>query len=227
METDSKQIRRAEAMAPAASAIHTSNRPTRKSASRASPPPTDINPSVREPGISFSKTGRETPHGTYASAEAFSPARALRGASWVAKYNGLSNEIKVRHYSPKTLQTYTGWVRKFQTFTSSKDPGLLSTQDVKDFLTSLAVKHNVAASSQNQAFNALLFFFRHVLHKEFGKVEDVVRAKRKPYIPTVPSRDEIDAILSHLSPPYDLVVKLLYGRGLRLMECLQLRVNCF
>ena len=85
----------------------------------------------------------------------------------------------------------------------------------------------MAASSQNQAFNALLFFFRHVLHKEFGKVEGVVRAKRKPYIPTVLSRDEIDAILTHLSPPYDLVVKLLYGCGLRLMECMRLRVNCF
>jgi integron integrase len=153
--------------------------------------------------------------------------KALIGTSWRVEYARLSDEIRVRHYSPKTLRTYTGWVRKFQTFTRSKAAGLLSADDVKQFLTALAVKHNVAASTQNQAFNALLFFFRHVLQKEFGKVQGVVRAKRKPYIPVVLSREEINSILAHLSPPYDLVVKLLYGCGLRLSECLQLRVNCF
>lgn len=150
-----------------------------------------------------------------------------KGASWEAEYGVLVNEIKVRHYSPKTLNAYTSWVRKFQAFTKSKDPLSLSTRDVKDFLTSLAVKRAVSASTQNQAFNALLFFFRHVLSKEFGVVDGVVRAKRKPYVPVVLSRPEIDAILTHLSPPYDLVVKLLYGCGLRLFECLNLRVHCF
>lgn len=85
----------------------------------------------------------------------------------------------------------------------------------------------MSASTQNQAFNALLFFYRHVLNKEFGKVEGVVRAKRKPYVPVVLSREEIETILQHLPPPYELVVKLLYGCGLRLSECLQLRVQCF
>jgi len=103
---------------------------------------------------------------------------------------------------------------------------LLSTADVKDFLTSLAVKRRVSASTQNQAFNALLFFFRHVLHKEFGKIDGVVRAKRKRYIPVVLSREEIETILTYLAPPYDLIVKLLSGCGLRLFECLQLRVHC-
>jgi len=84
----------------------------------------------------------------------------------------------------------------------------------------------VSASTQNQAFNALLFFFRHVLHKEFGKVDGVVRAKGKRYIPVVLSREEIETILTYLAPPYDLIVKLLYGCGLRLFECLQLRVHC-
>jgi Phage integrase, N-terminal SAM-like domain len=68
-------------------------------------------------------------------------------------------------------------LRQFQTYTRSKPPALLSTADVKDFLTSLAVKRRVSVSTQNQAFNALLFFFRHVLHKEFGKIDGVVRAK--------------------------------------------------
>jgi integron integrase len=85
----------------------------------------------------------------------------------------------------------------------------------------------VSASTQNQAFNALLFFYRHVLNREFGKIDGVVRAKRRRYIPIVLSREEIDAIIGQLSPPYDLVVKLLYGCGLRISECLQLRVGCF
>jgi len=149
-----------------------------------------------------------------------------KGASWKAEYSLLADEIHVRHYSSKTLKTYKGWVRKFQTFTRSKTPELLSSNDVKEFLTFLAVKRLVASSTQNQAFNALLFFYRHILHKEFGKIDGVVRAKRKPYIPVVLSREEIETILKHLEPPYDLVVKLLYGCGLRLFECLGLRVHC-
>ncbi len=150
-----------------------------------------------------------------------------KGASWEGEYVALANEVKVRHYSPKTLHTYTGWVRKFQAFTKSKQPLSISTHDVKEFLTFLAVKGKVSSSTQNQAFNALLFFFRHALGKEFGAVDGVVRAKRKPHIPVVLSRPEIDAILTRLLPPYDLVVKLLYGCGLRLFECLNLRVHCF
>ncbi len=83
------------------------------------------------------------------------------GASWEAEYSLLADEIHVRHYSSKTLKTYKGWVRKFQTFTSSKTPELLSSNDVKEFLTFLAVKRKVASSTQNQAFNALLFFYPH------------------------------------------------------------------
>jgi integron integrase len=159
--------------------------------------------------------------------EASSKPLGTRGASWETEYAALANEIKVRHYSPKTLNTYRGWARKFQTFTKSKQPPSLSTHDVKEFLTFLAVKRKVSSSTQNQAFNALLFFFRHVLGKEFGAVDGVVRAKRKAYIPVVLSREEIDAIWTLLSPPHDLVVKLLYGCGLRLFECLNLRVHCF
>ena len=147
--------------------------------------------------------------------------------NWQAAYEQLSNEIKVRHYSPKTLKSYSIWVRKLQYFSRSKDTALLSTTDVKEFLTFLAVKQKVSASSQNQAFNALLFFFRHVLNREFGKIDGVVRAKRKPYIPVVLSREEIDAIMANLKYPYDLVVKLLYGCGLRLFECLNLRIQSF
>jgi integron integrase len=153
--------------------------------------------------------------------------RPATGASWKAVYTSLAREIQLRHYSPKTLKSYTRWARQFQNFTRSKEPGLLSTADVKAFLSWLAITRKVSAATQNQAFNALLFFYRHVLNQEFGKIDGVVRAKRKPYIPVVLSRDEIMAILQQLSPPYDLVVKLLYGCGLRLFECLNLRVQNF
>ncbi|MBN2061912.1 MAG: integron integrase [Deltaproteobacteria bacterium] len=147
--------------------------------------------------------------------------------SWQNILTGLSNEIKVRHYSPKTLKSYMIWTRKFQGFNKSKNPEALSPSDVKEFLTFLAVKQKVSASSQNQAFNSLLFLFRNVLKKDFGKVDGVVRAKKRPYIPVVLSREEIDVILKKLPYPYNLMVKLLYGCGLRLFECLNLRVNNF
>ena len=151
--------------------------------------------------------------------------RQITNASWVSVYNELKSEIKIRHYSPSTLKTYTRWTRQFQNFIKSKDPQLLADSDVKYFLTHLAVDRKVAAATQNQAFNALLFFFRHVIKNEFGELKDIPRAKRKPYIPVVLTREEIDAIIANLKYPYDLIVKLLYGCGLRLFECMNLRVS--
>ncbi|MFH2092200.1 MAG: integron integrase [Pseudomonadota bacterium] len=139
----------------------------------------------------------------------------------------LSDEIKVRHYSPKTLKSYRAWALKFQSFLNSKDPSLLDSEDVKRFLTYQAVDLHVSASSQNLAFNALLFFYRHALGKEFGKIDGVVRAKKRPYIPVVLSKDEVHQVIEKLSYPYDLVVKVLYGCGLRLFEGLNLRINNF
>ena len=151
----------------------------------------------------------------------------IKNVDWTSIYNKLNEEIKIRHYSPKTLRAYKGWTQQFQSFAKSKDPELLSNDDVKKFLTFLAVKRKVSASSQNQAFNALLFFFRHVLKKEFGNIKDVPRAKKKPYIPVVLSREEIDLIISALGFPYDLIVKMLYGCGLRISECMNLRAQSF
>lgn len=133
--------------------------------------------------------------------------------------------IKVRHYSPKTLKSYRAWTRKLHGYVHPRPPSTLTNEDVKAFLSYLAVERHVSASSQNQAFNALLFLFRHVLEKNFGQIEGVVRAKRKPYIPTVLSRQEVDRVIAGLGYPYDLVAKLLYGCGLRLFECLKLRVQ--
>jgi len=146
---------------------------------------------------------------------------------WDSTLATLAAEIKVRHYSRKTLKTYANWSRQFQRFLKNKPPQELSTSDVKAYLTYLAVKCNVAASTQNQAFNALLFLYRHALKREFGELRDVPRAKKSLYIPMVLSRPEIDAILNQLSYPYDLFVKVLFGCGLRLFEGLQLRVRDF
>jgi len=148
-------------------------------------------------------------------------------SNWGPAYAALKSEIAIRHYSPKTLRAYSSWVHQLQAFTQSKDPGSLGSDDVKAFLSFLAVERGVSASSQNQAFNALLFFFRHVLKADFGEIKDVPRAKRKPYVPVVLSREEVDRVIGCLSPPYDLVVKLLYGCGLRLFEGIKLRVQDF
>ena len=135
--------------------------------------------------------------------------------------------IKIKHYSPKTLRAYTTWVKEFQGFTRYKDINTLSSSDVKGFLEYLAVKRNVSASTQNLAFNSLLFFYRHIIKIDFGDQKSTLRAKRKPYSPVVLSREEVNVILENLPYPFDLVIKLLYGCGLRLFECLNLRINCF
>ena len=147
--------------------------------------------------------------------------------AWIEAFSTLADEIKVRHYSPKTLKSYRYWAIQFQAFTNSKNPESLDSNDVKRFLTYQAVERSVSASSQNLAFNALLFFYRHVLGKEFGKIDGVVRAKKRPYIPVVLSKNEVHRVLDNLSYPYDLVGKLLYGCGLRLFESLNLRVKDF
>ncbi len=146
---------------------------------------------------------------------------------WDEVIGKLADEIKVRHYSRKTLKTYALWSRQFQRFLKNKPPSELTTVDVKEYLTYLAVKCHVAASTQNQAFNSLLFLFRHALKRDFGELRDVPRAKKSLYVPVVLSREEIDAILAQLYHPYSLIVKLLFGCGLRLFECLQLRVRDF
>lgn len=147
--------------------------------------------------------------------------------SWVSVYDSLSQEIALRHYSPKTLKAYRQWIRQFQGFLKSKDPTALKQQDAKDFLGFLVIEKAVAASTQNQAFNALLFLYKNVLDIEFGTIKGVARAKKSEYIPVVLSRAEVDRVIANLPEPYDLATKLLYGCGLRLSECLDLRLQDF
>jgi len=149
------------------------------------------------------------------------------GASWQQEYRDLEAAILLRNYSPRTLEAYRFWLVKFQAFVRSRPTAELAGQEVRGFLSDLAVRQRVAASTQNQAFNALLFFYRHVLRREFGQLDGVVRAKRHRYVPVVLSRSEVEALLGQLQPPYHLVGLLLYGCGLRLNECVNLRVQCF
>jgi integron integrase len=163
---------------------------------------------------------------TWASApEANAAAEAAR-APWDTCYKRLKEEIRLRQYSRKTLQTYATWLRQFQLFLDGKAPSALDSDDARRFLTHLAVKKRVAASTQDQAFNALLFLYRHILKVDYELRDTVVRARRTKYIPVVLSRAEIDAVVAKLPDPYDLVALLLYGCGLRLGECLALRVHC-
>lgn len=145
--------------------------------------------------------------------------------SWENELNALKNEIRIRQYSPKTLKSYSGWVRNFQSYLKSKPPHLVDSEDAKAFITHLAVVKKVSASTQNVAFNSILFFFRHVLKREMGDFKGIPRAKQTKYVPTVLSRKEIDKIIQNLEYPYSLVVKLLYGCGLRLTEGLNIRVQ--
>jgi len=148
---------------------------------------------------------------------------------WSAIFNRLRETVRLRNYSKKTFRTYASWINRFAWFVKHKDPDDVVIDDVKNFLTDLAVNRNVAATTQNQAFNALLFLFRHIFGRpdDFDVKSGVVRAKSKKYIPVVLSRQEIDQIISKMRQPYSLVLKLLYGCGLRLFEALNLRIQCF
>jgi integron integrase len=165
-----------------------------------------------------------------ASRSHFNDWRCLKKSAspeWDALIDKLADEIKTRHYSRKTLKAYADWCRNFQDYLKNKAPEGLSSADVKAYLTHLAVKRKVSASTQNQAFNSLLFLYRHILKKDFGEHRDIPRAKQSRYIPVILSRREIDAVIKHLDCTYSLVVKLLYGCGLRLFECVKLRVHNF
>ena len=135
------------------------------------------------------------------------------------------NELRTRHYSYRTEQTYLQWIRQFIIFHGKRHPSLLGAEDIGSFLTYLAVQRSVAASTQNQALAALLFLYKHVLRIELPRLENVARAKKPVRLPAVFTREEVMAVLSHLKPTKWLMASLLYGAGLRLNECLRLRVK--
>lgn len=133
--------------------------------------------------------------------------------------------IRLKHYSYRTEQTYIAWIRRYILFHGKRHPKEMGTTEVEAFLTHLAVQRHVSASTQNQALSALLFLYRHVLQITLDERIEAIRAKRSRYLPTVLTTEETRTLLSHTSGDCGLVLKLLYGSGLRLKEGLQLRVK--
>lgn len=134
------------------------------------------------------------------------------------------NKLRVHHYAMKTEKSYVQWIKRFILFHKKRHPMEMGKLEVEEFLSWLAVKRQVAPSTQNQALQAILFLYKKVLNIELAWLDDVVRAKRQQRIPVVLSRQEVAAVLAALTGSYQLIGKLLYGSGLRLMECLRLRV---
>lgn len=133
--------------------------------------------------------------------------------------------LRRKHYSYRTEQAYIHWIKRFILFHHKRHPQEMSTPEVEAFLTHLAVKENVAASTQNQALQAILFLYREVLRQPVEEPIHALRAKKPRRLPTVLTRQEVQQLFAHLSGTHLLLACLLYGSGLRLMECLRLRVK--
>jgi integron integrase len=133
--------------------------------------------------------------------------------------------IRVRHYSRRTETAYAGWVRRFVVFHGLKHPEEMGAPEIEAFLSDLATRQNVAAATQNQALNALVFLYRHVLNRPIGDLDGLIRAKKPARLPVVFTRDEVARVLAHLEGRNHLVASFLYGSGLRLLEALRLRVR--
>lgn len=137
----------------------------------------------------------------------------------------LVKEIRIRGYSIRTEQSYERWVIKFLSYQASDDLESITGSNVKRFLEHLVMNDNVSASTQNQALNALVFFFNSVLERELGELGDFARATRPKRVPTVLTSHEVNLLLNNLQGRHHLMASLLYGSGLRLMECVRLRVQ--
>ena len=133
--------------------------------------------------------------------------------------------IRLKHYSIRTEKTYSDWIRRFILFHDKRHPAEMAEPEVTEFLTHLARDGQVASSTQNQALSALLFLYKEVLKQEIGWLDQVERAKKPPKLPVVLSRAEIRRVMGQLSGTSKLMAGLLYGSGLRLMECVRLRVK--
>ncbi len=133
--------------------------------------------------------------------------------------------IRTRHYSPRTEEAYIHWIRRFIVFHEKRHPREMGAPEISRFLGWLAVRQQVSASTQNQALSALLFLYRDVLRVDPGAIEEVPRAQAPLRVPVVLSRDEVRLVLRQLTGVMRLIVALLYGCGLRLQECLELRVK--
>ena len=137
----------------------------------------------------------------------------------------VSTEIKARHYSRKTEQAYTGWIKRFILFHNKKHPSEMGAEEIKAYLNNLANKHNVSASTQNQALQGILYLYKNILNKDVGWIEDIKRTSRVKHLPVVLSKKEVTKVFNYLQGTNKIIVSLLYGGGLRLSEVLNLRIK--
>lgn len=133
--------------------------------------------------------------------------------------------LRTRHYSRRTERSYADWIVRFVRFHGDRHPDELGPPEITAFLNHLATERQVSPSTQNQALSAILFLYRRVLHRRLDPLTDVVRAKRPKRLPNVLTRDEVQRVLHELDPTPRRVCELLYGAGLRLTECLNLRIK--
>lgn len=137
----------------------------------------------------------------------------------------VQDRLRLKHYSIRTETQYLQWIRRFILFHGKRHPKDMGRQEVEAFLTHLAVEGKVAASTQNQALSALLFLYREVLAINLPWLDGVVRAKQPQRLPVVLTRQEVIGVLDRMSGVHGLMARLLYGTGMRLMECVRLRVK--
>ena len=137
----------------------------------------------------------------------------------------MRDRIRTLHYSIRTEDAYVLWAKQFILFHGQRHPLEMGEAEVGEFLTYLAVERNVAASTQNQALSAILFLYKVVLDRPLERVDDVLRAKKPQRLPVVFTREEVRAVLARMQGDKAVMASLLYGSGLRLMECLRLRVK--
>jgi integron integrase len=133
--------------------------------------------------------------------------------------------IRLKHYSIRTERAYVDWIRRFILFHNKRHPTSMGAPEVSAFLSHLAVEQKVAASTQRQALSAIVFLYQEILDREVGWLGEIPRAKHPERLPVVFSRTEVRAVLAHVHGQYWLMASLLYGTGLRLMECVRLRVK--
>lgn len=133
--------------------------------------------------------------------------------------------LRARHYSRRTEEAYVGWIKRFIFFHGKRHPASMGGEEVNAFLTHLAVEGNVSAPTQNQALCAILFLYREVLNDPLPWMDELVRARRTFRVPVVLTPEEVRHLLNHLDGTRRLIAVLLYGGGLRLLECLRLRVK--
>lgn len=154
--------------------------------------------------------------------DSITPAAAAAGPRLVDRVRA---ELRKRHYSGRTEEPYVGWIRHYIRFHGIRHPRDMGKEEVEDFLSHLAVSKNVAAATQNQALAALLFLYRDVLGMTLDWLDNIVRAKKPVRLPVVLTGAEIMSVLSNLYGQNWIAGMLMYGAGLRLLECLELRVK--